>query len=53
MKNKLAFSHKLIFEKIVNRTHSHTAFNKYVINTMLDNYNYECILCPCRTCDRT
>ena len=37
MKNKLAFSHKLIFDKIVNRTHSHTAFSKYVINTMLDS----------------
>ena len=53
MKNKLASSHKLIFDKIVNRTHSHTAFSKYVINTMLDSYSYECILCPCRTCGRT
>ena len=53
MKNKLASSHKLIFDKIVNRTPSHTAFSKYVINTMLDSYSYECILCPCRTCDRT
>ena len=47
MKNKLASSNKLIFDKIVNRTHSHTAFSKYVINTMLDSYSYECILCPC------
>ena len=53
MKNKLASSQKLIFDKIVNRTHSHTAFSKYVINTMLDSYSYECILCPCRTCGRT
>ena len=53
MKNELASSHKLIFEKNVNRTQSHTAFIKYVINTMLDNYSYECILCPCRTCGRT
>ena len=37
-KNKLGSSHKLIFDKIVNRTHSHTAFSKYVINTMLDSY---------------
>ena len=44
MKNKLASSHKLIFDKIVNRTHSHTALSKYVINTMLDSYSYECIL---------
>ena len=38
MENKLASSHKLIFEKIVNRTHSHTAFSKYVLNTMLNSY---------------
>ena len=49
MKNKLASSHKLIFDKIFNRTRSHTA----VLNTMLDSYRYECILCPCRTCDKT
>ena len=30
MKNKLASSHKLIFDKIV---HSHTTFSKYVVNT--------------------
>ena len=53
MKNKLASSHKLIFDKIVNRTHPHTAFSKYVINTMLDSYSYECVLRPCRTCGRT
>ena len=41
MKNKLAYFHKLIFDKIVNRTHSHTAFSKYVINTMLDRYSYD------------
>ena len=35
MKNKFDTSHKLIFDKIVNRTHSHAAFSKYVIH----NYN--------------
>ena len=35
MKNKLATSNKLIFDKIVNRTHSHSWFSKYVIH----NYN--------------
>ena len=35
MKSKLASSHKLIFEKIVNRTHSHTAFSKYAINATI------------------
>ena len=48
MKNKLARSHKLIFDKIVNRTNSYSSFNKYVINIMLDSYSYECILYPCR-----
>ena len=53
MKNKLATSHKLIFDKIVNRTHSHSAFSKYVINIMIDKYSYECVLYSCRTCGRT
>ena len=53
MKNKLATSYKLIFDKIVNRTHSHSAFSKYVIHIMLESYSYECILNPCRTCGRT
>ena len=48
MKNKLDSSHKLIFDKLVNRTHSYSSFNKYVTNTMLDSYSYECILYPCR-----
>ena len=53
MKNKLTTFHKLIFVKIVNRTHSHSAFSKYVIHIMLESYSYECILNPCRTCGRT
>ena len=43
VKNKLAISHKLIFDKIVNRTHSHSAFIKYVIHIMLESYSYESI----------
>ena len=53
MKNKLATSHKLIFDKIVNRTHSHSAFTKYVINIVIDKYSYECVRNSCRTCGRT
>ena len=53
MKNKLATSHKLIFDKIVNRTHSHSSFSKYVLNIMIDKYSYECVLYSCRTCGRT
>ena len=52
MKNKLATSYKLRFDKIVNRTHSHSAFSKYVIHIMLESYSYECILDPCYTCGR-
>ena len=46
MKNKLATSHQLIFDKIVNRTHSHSAFSKYVLNIMIDKYSWvkECAL---------
>ena len=53
MKNKLATSHKLIFDKIVNRTHSHSAFSKYVLHIMLESYTYECILNLCCICGRT
>ena len=53
MKNKLATSHKLIFDKIVNRTHLHSSFSKYVLNIMIDKYSYECVLYSCRTCGRT
>ena len=53
MKNKLPTSHKLIFDKIVNCTHSRSAFSKYVLNIMIDKYSYECVLISCRTCGRT
>ena len=52
MKNKLTTSHKLMFDKIVNCTHLHSAFTKYVIHIMLESYSYECILNPCRICGR-
>ena len=43
MKNKLATSHKLIFDKIDKCTHLHSAFSKYVIglHIMLESYSYE------------
>ena len=44
LKNKLATSHKFIFDKIVNRTHLHSAFGIYVINIMIDKYSNECVL---------
>ena len=37
MKNKLATSHKLIFDKGINRTHSHSALSKYVMHIMLES----------------
>ena len=53
MKIKLATSHKLIFDKIVNCTHSHSSFSKYVLNIMIDKCSYECVFYSCRTCGRT
>ena len=43
------------FEKAIVSDIHHRITNpyKYVINTMLDSYSYECILRPCRTCGRT
>ena len=53
MKNKLATSHKFIFDKIVNRTHSHSAFSKYDISIVIDKYSYKFIFYSYRTCGRT
>ena len=50
IKNDLATYHKLIHEKIVKRTHTHSAFSNYVVNIMIDKYSYECIFYPCHTC---
>ena len=52
IKNDLATYHKLIHEKIVKRTHTHSAFSNYVVNIMIDKYSYECIFYPCHTCGR-
>ena len=53
MKNKLAILHKLIFDKIVNCTHLHLTFSKYVKNITIYKYSYECVLYSCPTCGRT
>ena len=52
IKNELATCHKLIYTKIIERTHSHSGFSTYVVNIMIDRYSYECILYPCHTCSR-
>ena len=37
IKNDLAtYHHKLIHEKVVKRTHTHSAFSNYVVNIMID-----------------
>ena len=41
-----------MYEKIVKRTHTHSAFSNYVVNIMIDKYSYECIFYPCHTCGR-
>ena len=52
IKNEFTTCHKLIHTKIIERTHSHSGFSTYVVNIMIDRYNYECILYPCHTCSR-
>ena len=52
IKNDLAKYHKLILANIVERTHSHSGFSNYVVNTMIDRYSYECIFYHCHTCGR-
>ena len=52
MLNKLRANYPLILEKIEQKTHSHAGFNKYVSTIMLEQYNFECVNTPCRTCQR-
>ena len=52
IKTELATYHKLIHAKIIERTHSHSGYNNYVVNIMIDRYCYECTLFLCHTCGR-
>ena len=52
MKNNIALNNKLILKKLDDRSHSYTGFSKYVTNSMLDKYKYECVKLQCYTCGR-
>ena len=53
MKNNISINDNLILQKIEQRTHSHSGFSKYVINSMLDKYSFNCVKLVCHTCGRT
>ena len=53
MKNKITKNDELILIKINERSHSHSGFNIYVKNSMINKYKYECNMIPCHTCERT
>ena len=50
MKNKITQYDKLILKKLDDRSHSFSGFSKYVKNSILDKYKYECTKTPCHTC---
>ena len=52
MKNKITKYDKLILKKLDDRSHSYSGFRKYVKNSMLEKYKYECTKIPCHTCGR-
>ena len=53
MKNLITINDNLILIKIEEKTHSHSGFSKYVINTMLEKYSFDCVNVHCHTCGRT
>ena len=53
MQNKINISDNLISRRIQDSNYSLASFNQLLINEMLDNYSYECLLVICHTCSRT
>ena len=53
MQNKINLSDNLISMRIYDPNYSLVSFNSLLINEMLDNYSYECLLGMCHTCGRT
>ena len=53
MQNKIAVSDKLISRRIHDPNYSLSGFNQPLINIMLDNYSYDCLLVIFHTCGRT
>ena len=50
MQNKMNLSDNLISRRIHDANYSLVSFNQLLINEMLDNYSYECLLVICHTC---
>ena len=53
MKNQISENDELIMRKLEERSHSHAGFCSYVKLTMLEKYQYLCVLRVCRTCGRS
>ena len=53
MQNKITVSDNLISRRIHDLNYSLVGFNQLLINEMLDNYSYDCLLVTCHTCGHT
>ena len=53
MKNQISENDELVMRKLEERSHSHAGFCSYVKLTMLEKYQYLCVLRVCRTCGRS
>ena len=53
MQNKINTSDNLISRRIHDPNYPLASFNQLLINEMLANYCYECLLVICHTCGRT
>ena len=53
MQNKINISDNLISSRIQDPNYSLASLKQLLINEMLDNYSYECLLVTCHTCGRT
>ena len=53
MQSKINVSDNLLSRRIHDPNYSLVSINQLLINEMLDNYSYECLLVICHTCGRT
>ena len=53
MQNKINVYDNLISRRIHDPNYSLVSFNQLLIDEMLHNYSYECLLVICHTCGRT
>ena len=52
MQNNIAVSDNLISRRIYEPNYFLAGFNQLLINKMLDNYSYDCLLVICHSCGR-